>query len=439
MTLIDRQDLLQKEDTNRKSYVVCSVHFEDSSIKIIKHLKENALPSILLHNQPQEGSSCSETQSTSSQSDYKVTILSNKIIKEGSCCSEVQSTSARIKGKGKDKVIILSNSKEFATVGTQTESLQSTEEQTQTPNSLTAETPRKRKLLNEIRECKLKRRKLDQENIKIKKELEAKNLSITCNDPDDEIGRRFQKLIEWQNRIKNKYKGNRYDAEYKVFALNLHYSSPHAYRCLQTVLKLPCKSSLNRFKTNIPSKFDNRVLDSLTLKIKSLPNAAKYCTICVDEMTLKRNLYYNVKTDEVIGFHNVNGKISREIASNAFVIMLQGIYFKWKQPLAYALLATAKHYEEIDLWMNDIITKLSTIGIKVKAIVSDQGSNFDKFAKEVKKVTVEKPYFMYDDTKIYYIFDVPHLIKCIRNNLLTSDFIHDGKKISWAYIEQLYK
>lgn len=80
-----------------------------------------------------------------------------------------------------------------------------------------------------------------------------------------------------------------------------------------------------------------------------------------------------------------------------------------------------------------------SIGIKVKAIISDQGSNFEKFAKEVKKVTVENPYFMYDNIKIYYIFDVPHLIKCIRNNLLTSDFFYEGKKISWEYIEQLYK
>lgn len=71
--------------------------------------------------------------------------------------------------------------------------------------------------------------------------------------------------------------------------------------------------------------------------MKSLPDAAKHCTICVDEITLKRNLYYNIKTDDVIRFHNVNGKISPEIASNAFVIMLQRIYFKWKQPLAIVI------------------------------------------------------------------------------------------------------
>ncbi|KAL0850692.1 hypothetical protein ABMA28_006637, partial [Loxostege sticticalis] len=74
---------------------------------------------------------------------------------------------------------------------------------------------------------------------------------------------------------------------------------------------------------NIPPKLDDRVLDSLALKIKYLPDEAKFCTICVDEMTLKRNLYYDIKNDEVIGFHNVNGTTSPDIASNAYVIMLQ--------------------------------------------------------------------------------------------------------------------
>ncbi|VVC93721.1 unnamed protein product [Leptidea sinapis] len=108
LTIIDRHDLLQKADINFKSYFVCSAHFEDSSFKIIKHLKEDALPSILLYNQPEEGSSCSELQSTSS--------------------TELQSSSAQIKDKSRDKMVILSYSEEYATVGTQTESLKSTQD-----------------------------------------------------------------------------------------------------------------------------------------------------------------------------------------------------------------------------------------------------------------------------------------------------------------------
>lgn len=44
--------------------------------------------------------------------------------------------------------------------------------------------------------------------------------------------------------------------------------------------------------------------------------------------------------------------------------------------------------------------------------------------------------------QIVHLFDVPHLIKCIRNNLLTKDlnFSIDGvqRKAKWEHIVQLY-
>lgn len=51
------------------------------------------------------------------------------------------------------------------------------------------------------------RRKL--ELTKIQKELEAKNLSLKRDDSDEEIAKRFQKLIQWHNKIKNKFRTNR--------------------------------------------------------------------------------------------------------------------------------------------------------------------------------------------------------------------------------------
>jgi len=44
--------------------------------------------------------------------------------------------------------------------------------------------------------------------------------------------------------------------------------------------------------------------------------------------------------------------------------------------------------------------------------------------------------------KLVHIFDVPHLIKCIRNNLITKDLIFciDGveKRAKWSHILELY-
>ncbi|CAK1591187.1 unnamed protein product [Parnassius mnemosyne] len=188
----------------------------------------------------------------------------------------------------------------------------------------------------------------------------------------------------------------------------------------------------------IPPKFEDRILNFLEAKLKSLPQNAKYCTLCIDEMVLKRHLYYDTKRDELIGLHNINGEVTKEVASLGCVLMLRGVVENWKQPIAYSFLASPKHYKELEPWLDEVILKLFSIRIEIQAIVSDQGSNFAKYAKEVKNITSEKPYFMLQDRKIYYIFDVPHLIKCIRNNLLSNDFIYKGKLISWEYIEELY-
>lgn len=167
MTLIDREDLLQKEDLKRTSYVVCSAHFEDSSIKIIKHLKENALPT----NQP--------NRSQAAQAKGKERPLSSIKIEEDSSSSDSESTSTGMNSKGKRKVTRLSDETEYVAVETQT-NLPSAEEETL-----------KRKLSNLTREWQLKRRKSVKEITKIKELLEENNLSS-----DDEIGRRFNKLIE---------------------------------------------------------------------------------------------------------------------------------------------------------------------------------------------------------------------------------------------------
>ncbi|XP_047992438.1 uncharacterized protein LOC125231124 [Leguminivora glycinivorella] len=47
LTLLGREDLLDK-DLHCKSYYVCCSHFDDSSVKIVKQLKDTAIPSLCL-------------------------------------------------------------------------------------------------------------------------------------------------------------------------------------------------------------------------------------------------------------------------------------------------------------------------------------------------------------------------------------------------------
>lgn len=314
-------------------------------------------------------------------------------------------------------------------------------ESVQTTEALSSDTPRKRKLEKKLKESKHKQRRLQNELDKIKNEVQSKDSKLFERftfQTEDEVTKRFCRLIKWQSSLNNRCKGNRYDPEFKLFALNLHFSSPQTYRSLKTFLSLPSESTLHRFKMIIPPVIEDRTLEFLSAKLKSMPDNARHCTLCIDEMVIKRHLHYDTRRDEMIGLHNINGEVTPEIASHACVAMLRGIIVNWKQPIAYSFLGSPKHYERLELWLDEIILKLSNIGIEVKAIVSDQGSNFDKYAKQVKNISKEKPYFLLNGKKIYYIFDAPHLIKCIRNNLLTNDFLYDDKKISWHYIKELF-
>lgn len=42
-------------------------------------------------------------------------------------------------------------------------------------------------------------------------------------------------------------------------------------------------------------------------------------------MVLKPHLHYDTKRDELIGLHNINGEVTKEVVSHGCVIMLQGV------------------------------------------------------------------------------------------------------------------
>ena len=73
--------------------------------------------------------------------------------------------------------------------------------------------------------------------------------------------------------------------------------------------------------------------------------------------------------------------------------------------------------KEMEELMNDAIDKVEGIGLDVVVVMSDLGSNFQSLAKHLR-ITSEKPWFMRNQKKYYLMFDPPHLIKCIRNNLM---------------------
>lgn len=66
-------------------------------------------------------------------------------------------------------------------------------------------------------------------------------------------------------------------------------------------------STLKRITRNIQQKpgFNDFIFRSLKLALSGKSKENKMCVITMDEMSIKANIQYNIKTDEIIGFHDL--------------------------------------------------------------------------------------------------------------------------------------
>ena len=67
--------------------------------------------------------------------------------------------------------------------------------------------------------------------------------------------------------------------------------------------------------------------------------------------------------------------------------------------------------------LRECITKDQGAGLYVKVVIGDQGSNNRNMFQNELGATVEEPFFIHQGQKIYLLYDPPHLIKNVRNNL----------------------
>lgn len=133
--------------------------------------------------------------------------------------------------------------------------------------------------------------------------------------------------------------------------------------------------------------------------------------------------------------------------------MLRGIRRKWKQPVYYNFVSGATKKNDIAYIIKMIVRKCVSIGLNIVATVCDQGSNNQAAINALVQETREKYlrigkelyefHFEVDDSTIIPLYDVPHLFKGLRNNLLKYDlcFLEDGKKklAKWSDIYMAYK
>lgn len=118
--------------------------------------------------------------------------------------------------------------------------------------------------------------------------------------------------------------------------------------------------------------------------------------------------------------------------------MVRGIQGNWKQPLAYFLINETCSSEDLQEMIRTIVVRLHDIGLRVRVFISDQGSNFYKLHRTLG-VTKEQPHFYVNEHKIFYMFDIPHLLKSTRNNFFKYVFVFEEKEIRKVFLDQLFE
>ena len=314
---------------------------------------------------------------------------------------------------------------------------------------------------------KAKYRELSEEKIKLEKELAAKNMDQVRakaligrlrqeirkkNERISKLGNTSLRLTKEKRKqllenylspffspamidcyFKGKWKCVRNWSEEDIcFALTLRLLNKKTYVLLrQRKLPLPGLSTLRKhmkvFKLtegNLEPMF--RLLEIWAARLTPLQ---KVIGVMFDEVFLKFDIAYNAQQDQIVGpYRKVNVMMARSIFDCE-----NGEGFKAPIWFGYdTVLRKAK--------LLDMINKLRKIGYQVVFCTGDMGN--EPLGNSLE-ITADKPYFFHPDfpeDKIFFFYDVPHLIKLLRNALFNYGFIlPDGTKVDKLMFMELKK
>ena len=157
-------------------------------------------------------------------------------------------------------------------------------------------------------------------------------------------------------------RGKNWSHEDYTVALTLKHLSRKTYQFLKKkkLLPLPGLTSLDRFfkKFVITEGFSDSVKCLLKTMSESLTPLQRVVAFCFDEVHTRKDISYYPPEDKIVGPH-----------SAANVLMISGIFKKWKIPFSFRFDSALEEKELLDT-----IIILENMGYHVVSITSDMGT-----------------------------------------------------------------
>uniref|UniRef100_A0A2A4JY71 THAP-type domain-containing protein n=2 Tax=Heliothis virescens TaxID=7102 RepID=A0A2A4JY71_HELVI len=263
-------------------------------------------------------------------------------------------------------------------------------------------------------------------------------------------------LMRLQLREDSKKKeGRRFSLQEKISALSILKQSPKAYRYLRKIFILPTAQTLVKLvqQCNIRPGLNKNIMQHITKKAAKMNDVEKLCIVLFDEVALKAHLSYNARQDKVTGVVDNGQQRQIDFADHAQVFMVRGLLKNYKQAVYYTFSASATKGPELARQIKEVVIEVQKAGLIVVGTVCDQGTNnrqaINLLINETRGEYLrrgEQPkenVILINDNEIVPLYDPPHLIKGMRNNLISKNltFKKDGelKTAKWSHLLALNK
>jgi len=199
----------------------------------------------------------------------------------------------------------------------------------------------------------------------------------------------------------------------------------HGYNYLRVNCKypLPHYSTIMRRIRNIKINFGifNDLLDPLKCKISGLHSSAKDCILSIDELKISGKLNYDKCEKRMYGKITLPSNGSGE-GNHVTVVLARGLSATWKQAVAAEVTGSRTEGCDMRAFILNVIENLNNIGLNVKGIVSDMGSN-NRSMWTCLRVEVSKnnrvTSFSLNGQVIHVFADACHLAKNLKQAIQT--------------------
>ena len=277
------------------------------------------------------------------------------------------------------------------------------------------------------------------------------------------------KKLFWNQQVealRKNPKQMRWHPAFIRWCLYIRLKSSGAYTALRDsgVLRLPSERTLFDYThwTRAAAGFHETLDVQLIAEANVRAEKDKYVVVAFDEMKIKENLVFDKHGLNLVGFTNLgefeNGiqrleerckaegatERSREpagkITTHMLAFMVRGLFSTLEFPYAHFATtgATAVQLYPI-VW--DVVKHLERCGLRVMALVCDGAATNRKFfglhSSAGDEICKTRNPYSEQDRDIYFMFDVPHLLKTARN-CWSNSFAHRFSRKLWVSVSQRY-